>query len=153
MSTTITTYYEGASYDSIRASDGNAGVDAQLTETTAPGGDTVEISSPAGGAAPVTYEPPDVADRFRFDIQNGMFDKRLRYTPLRTRYEGGASATYDARGSMRGQMGGSAGVYAAMFALQYDDAQPNPSQAGSNVEARSELNRITDQKLSLLGSL
>ena len=153
MSTPITTYYAGASFDSGRASDSGASVDAQLTETTAPAGDTVEISTPAGSTAPVTYEPPDVADRFRFDIQNGMFDKRLRYTALRTRYEGGASATYDARGSMRGQVGGSAGVYAALFALQYDDAQPNPSQAGSNAEAKSELNRITDQKLSLLGSL
>ncbi len=145
----ITSSSAGASYEI------GAGPPPQANPATEPDGDTVEISS-GPAPAPPTYGPPDVADRFRFDIQNGMFDKRLRYTPLRSRYEGAATQAYSARASVGSQVAGTAGaggLYSALFSLGYADARPDSDQVASNSSAKGELNRMADQRLSLLNSL
>ena len=160
MSSTISTQYGGASYEIGVAvqTQQTAEVIVDVTETTPPA-DTVEISSPGtSGENPppppprTTYQPATVSDRFRFEIQNGMFDPSQRYTPLATRFSSSATATYEARESL-GQMPGQHGVYSAIFDLEYQAAQPNPTEAGSNIEARTTLNRMADQNLSLLNSL
>ena len=144
----ITSYSGGASYE--------IGVSPQPAESNPPAaaavdGDTVEISSSQAG--PGTYSPNNVADKFRFDIQNGMFDKRLRYTALQTPTSRAATETYESRANLGGQAAGGSGVYSALFALQYNDANPEPTQASSSTEARGELNRMAEQRLSLLNSL
>ncbi len=127
-----------------------------------PAGDSVEISSGSSGGdeyhgpASATYGPPPVSDRFRFGIQHGMLDSRLRYSALRSPFGNVASSTYSARQSLQGQvsyMAGGQSHYSALFDLQYQDSTPNPSRAGSNVDARVELNRIADQSLMLLSIL
>jgi hypothetical protein len=144
----ITTYHGGSSYEiGVSPQSGEAGPPAGASTA----GDTVEISSPQAG--PGTYGPNDVADKFKFDIQNGMFDKRLRYTALQTRSSGAATETYEARAGLGGQTMGGGGVYSALFALQYNDANPDQTQASSSAEARGELNRMAEQRLSLLNSL
>ncbi len=131
---------------------------------TSSGGDTVEISSSDGSSSGSgatgdvlgTYEPQRFADRFRFDIDHGMLDNRLRFDPLSARFRGTATSTYRARQSVAGQVGSTsrgAGVSTAIFELLYQDAQPNRSSATSSVEALNELNRMMSQNLGLLGSL
>ena len=125
-------------------------------------GDTVEISSGGSsgegytGPASATYDPPPVSDRFRFGIEHGMLDSRLRYSALRSPFGDVATSTYAARRSLQGQVLHSAGggsPYSALFDLQYQDSTPNPSQAASNVDARVALNRMADQSLMLLSIL
>lgn len=158
---TITSSYEGASYhtsvrEAVQARSRAAGASAriELTETT-PDGDTVEISPP--GASPgnpprsgSTYRPPRFSDRFHYDIQNGMFNKRLRFNAVTPRFNTYTAATYSARQGINGQVAGQGGIYSAMFDLFYQDSQPDPTDAGSHVDARAELNRMADQNLNLL---
>ena len=144
---TIVTHQGGSSFDMVIP------VKALelLVETT--DGDTVEISSPEPSP---TYAPPSLDERFRFDIANGMFDKNLRFSALRSRSSGTASSTYGPRESIENQLIGISGgrtAYSALFRASYDDANPNPSEATSNVDARTSLSRIIDQNLALLNSL
>ena len=103
-----------------------------------------------------TYGPLPVSDRFRFGIQHGMLDSRLRYSALRDPFGSVASSTYAARQSLQGQVSYTSGgqsPYSALFNLQYQDSTPNPTRAGSNVDARVELSRMADQSLMLLSIL
>ena len=148
---------------SIRTSTAGASTSSIGLSETPPARDTVEISSgssPAGegytGPPSATYDPPPVSDRFRFGIQHGMLDSRLRYSALRSPFGDVANSTYAARQSLQGQVSytaGGGGPYSALFDLQYQDSTPNPTRAASNVDARVELNRMADQSLMLLSIL
>ena len=169
MSATITNDVVGSSYqigvgaqEKTEATDADVDVTIDKTETT-PEGDSVEIST-AGASAdnPLaqpqspTYGPPDVSDRFRFQIENGMLDKSRRFTPLSSRFNGQAAATYQARESLEGhvsRVSGQGSVYSALFDLAYQVSQPHPNRAGTSVDARTELNRIADRNLALLNNL
>ncbi len=175
------THYSGASFDygpapqsqteaeteatgeTQAAEETQVTVEVELSGTTADG-DTVEISSSddasgesaASGNLIGTYGPPKFSNRFQFDIANGMFDRSLRFTPLKPRFNGAAAATYEARQSLDTQVSNTAGqgsVYSALFDVQYNEAQPDASKAGSSVDARTELSRIADRNLTLLSQL
>jgi hypothetical protein len=167
MSATITNQVSGSSYEigqaaqSQNESSAEVDVTIDITETT-PDGDSVEISTPEASsenppAAPEspTYGPRDMSDRFRFEIENGMLDRSRRFTPLSTRFNGQAAATYSARGSINTQVSriSGNGVHSALFDLAYHVSRPDPSRAGTNVDARTELNRIADRNMALLNSL
>jgi len=103
-----------------------------------------------------TYGPPSVKDQFRFDIENGRFSSRGRYTPLTTNFETVAKSTYHSRANLGGQVNGLSGhssAQATLFALGYQDASPDASHASSNVEARAQENRRIDNNLDLLNML
>ena len=119
------------------------------TRSKSPVGDLPDEPSP-------TYEPPTVDERFRFDIANGMFDRSLRFNALKSRGNGAASSTYGPRESIENKLRRTAGgrtAYSALFLASYADANPNPTDATSNVDARTGLSRIIDQNLALLNSL
>lgn len=103
-----------------------------------------------------TYGPRRTSDTFRYDIEQGMFDEQLRYNALSVRFQGVAVSTYKARQSISGQIAAFSGQNSsasALFSLTYQDAQPNPSEASSHVNARTEQNRRIDQGLDLLSML
>jgi hypothetical protein len=169
MSATITNEVAGSSFEIGQAvhqqnepAEAEVDVNIDITETT-PEGDSVELSTPGASAEnppaqaqSPTYGPPAVGDRFRFQINNGMLDKSRRFTPLSSRFNGKAAATYSARESLVGQVSRVAGqgsVYSALFDLAYQVSRPDPSRAGTNVDARTELNRIADRNMALLSSL
>ena len=158
MPSAISSYYRtNVSYDVVRSS---YGADSDVPSTTPSDGDTVEISQtdPSSGTTTSrpTYRPPTVEERFRFDISNGMFDRRLRFSPLASRFNDVAVTTYASRRDLAYQItqtAGSRSAYSALFDLQYQDATPDPAAAGSQMEARSGFNRMIDQNLALLNSL
>jgi hypothetical protein len=163
MSTTITSSTPiasgapNASYDT----GGQSVPQSQPQQPTTTVQDIVDIvaigTSPSSTPdKPSTYAPKEVADKFRYNIENGMFDQRLRYNALSSQFQGAAQATYDARQnvvSQVGQLGGSNSSISALFALTYQDAQPNPNDASTHVEARTEQTRQMDQGLNLLNML
>ena len=103
-----------------------------------------------------TYTPATFNDNFQFAIENGILDPSYQFNPLSIRFQSGAVETYEARGSLGSQVVqgfGQDSPYAALFAIQYQNAQPNSSEASSNVDAKTEQQRIADQNLQLLNSL
>lgn len=121
--------------------------------------DIVDISidgDPNDSGQVQNYGPATVQDRFKFDIENGRFTSKGRYTPLTTRFEAVASSTYNSRGEIGGRlnvMAGQNSAQSALFALGYQDASPNAPQASSNVDARAQENRRIDNNLDLLNLL
>ena len=124
-------------------------------------GDSVEISSKGldleKKATSETYrgvyEPAKVNDRFRYEIENGMLDKNLRFNALKNRFPSAATIAYSARQNIESYIDQTAGrksTYTALFKLQYQDAKPNPSRAASNLEAKIQQIRIINQNLDLL---
>ncbi|MCZ6632306.1 MAG: hypothetical protein O7G87_02810 [bacterium] len=129
-------------------------------------GDSVEITiteipsestddSPTSGSSPGIYGPETFDDKFRYAIENGMLDPSRRFNPLRIRFQTSATETYEARGSLGAQVMQNAGLGTslALFNIQYQDAQPNPNDISSNVDAKVEQQRIADQNLHLLNTL
>ena len=121
-------------------------------------GDTVEISGDSGegqvsSGGSRSYAPRSIRDRFRFNIQSGMFDSNQRYSPLSVRFAGKATRTYTARQSVStqvSQVAGAGSPYGALFSLMYQDAQPNPGDARTQVDARVAQHRMMDQHIQLL---
>ena len=102
------------------------------------------------------YGPRRISDTFRYDIEHGMFDARLRYNALSVRFQDVAVSTYEARQSISGQIASFSGQNSsasALFSLIYQDAQPNPNQASSHINARTEQNRRIDRGMDLLNML
>ena len=158
MSTTITSSTPIAS-GTPNASYDTGGQSAPQPPAT-PVQDIVDIVAiappPTTPNKPITYSPKDVADKFRYNIENGMFDQRLRYNALASQFQGAAQETYDVRQNVVrqvAQLGGSNSSISALFALTYQDAQPNPNSASTHVEARTEQTRQMDQGLNLLNML
>jgi hypothetical protein len=161
----ISSYYGASSYATAYGATSRTRAAASVgLSGTSSEGDTVEISSSDGSSSGSgasgdvlgTYGPQTFSDRFRFDIEHGMLDNRLRFDPLSVRFRGVATSTYRARQSVAGQVGSTArgaGVSTAMFELLYQDAQPSRTSATSSVEALNELNRMLSQNLGLLSTL
>jgi len=149
----------GATYDRIAPATGvdepqNEGDGSVVIDITGdPPGDAYESTD-----LPSTlgYGPRGFDDRFRFDVQNGMLDASKRFSATRSRLRGLAAEGYDERRSVGVQVtrtAGSGSTYAALFTLQYGDADPSSGRAGSHAEARAQYNRMTDQNLELLNEL
>ena len=118
-------------------------------------GDTVELSTNTD-PGPVSYQPSRFSDRFKFDIQNGMFDARLRFNATVTRSRGADVVAYAERQTVEIQVTQTAGTgspSAALFALQFQDANPNSDRASTQIEGRLEFNRMAAQNLNLLAFL
>lgn len=121
--------------------------------------DIVDISIDGDPNAPgqlQNYGPATIQDRFKFDIENGRFTSKGRYTPLTTRFEAVANATYDSRGEIGSRlnvMAGQNSAQSALFALGYQNASPDATHASSNVDARTQENRRIDNNLDLLNLL
>jgi hypothetical protein len=125
--------------------------------------DIVDISvqgdpngTPTANKGLQTYGPSSIKDQFRFDIENGRFSGRGRYTPLTTNFETVAKSTYHSRANLGGQVNGLSGhssAQATLFALGYQDASPDATRASSNVDARAQENRRIDSNLDLLNML
>ena len=123
-------------------------------EVTTPEEDSVEISN--SEERPVTYSPTNFGDRFKFNIQNGMLDGSLRFNANTSRARGASVAAYAERQAVEFQVtqaAGSGSPSSALFALQFQDANPNNTTAGSQVEGRVEFNRMAEQNLTLLSTL
>ena len=152
----IITPGSGASFDSIPAlppdpEEGDVTVEIVVPEDS----DTVELSGQTD-PEPQNYGPAQFRDRFKFDIQNGMFDGRLRFNASVTRSRGADVVAYAERQGVEIQITQTAGVgspSAALFALQFQDANPNNTNASSQVEGRIGFNRMAAQNLNLLASL
>ena len=142
----------GSSFDTI-APTGSSDEGDVTVEISDPE-DTVEISNESED--PVTYGPTQFADRFKFAIDNGMFDASLRFNANQTRSSGADVAAYYERQGVEFQVTQAAGAgspSSALFALQFQDAAPNSAAAGSQVEGRVEFNRMAEQNLNLLATL
>lgn len=147
----------GASFDTIQPPAAaqepqEGGVDVDITGPDE--GDSVDISD--GAPPPVTYGPPQFSDRFRFAIANGMLDGNLRFDATDSRSRGADVVAYGERQEVEIQVtraAGSGSPSSALFALQFQDADPNGEQVTSQVEGKAEFNRQADQNLSLLSSL
>ena len=115
----------------------------------------ISIDDPSSGQIQ-NYGPATVQDRFKFDIENGRFDGKGRYTPLTTRFESVSQSTYDTRAEIGNKLNITAGqnsAQSALFALGYQDASPDATQASSNVDARAQENRRINSNLDLLNLL
>jgi hypothetical protein len=140
---------QNASFDRVPASETSEDTPQDVVEITITDLPS-ETDSPA--STPATYGPTTFGDKFKFDVQNGMLDPSKRFSPLSVRFDSTAVSTYEAREGIAGQMGANT-PYAALFALHYQDANPNPSEASTNVDARTTENRRIDQGLDLLNLL
>lgn len=153
--TGIITPGSGASYDSIAQAPPPDEGEVTVEITGQDEGDSVEISNEPQSPAP-TYGPSQFSDRFKFDIQNGMFDARLRFDATQTRARGASVAAYQERQAVEFQVIQAAGTgspSSALFSLQFQDADPNSAGAASQVEGRVEFQRMAEQNLNLLSSL
>ena len=145
----------GATFDTIppaREPPENGEVEIEIT---GPGEDSVEISE-TPGPGPQTYGPRNFGDRFKFNIQNGVLDASLRFNAARTRSRGADVEAYSERQGVEFQVTQTAGTgspSSALFALQFQDADPNSTSAGSQVEGRVAYNRMAEQNLNLLATL
>ena len=144
----------GPTYDTIPVTppEEDGGVTLEITEPEE--GDSVELSGEP--EAPVTYGPTQFSDRFKFDIANGMFDASLRFNANRTRNRGASVEAYNERRGVEFQVTQTAGrgsATTALFALQFQEADPNSIDATSQVEARTEYARMAEQNLNLLATL
>ena len=144
----------GASFDSVPPAQEPENDGAVTVEVTTPEEDSVEISN--SEETPARYGPTSFGDRFKFNIQNGMMDGSLRFNANTSRARGASVAAYAERQAVELQVtqaAGSGSPSSALFALQFQDANPNNTTAGSQVEGRVELHRMADQNLNLLSSL
>ena len=151
----IITPGSGASFDSTPPPPAQPEGEVTVEITEPENGDTVELSNETD-PGPATYQPPQFSDRFKFDIQNGIFDAHLRFNAAVTRSRGADVAAYSERQAVETQItqaAGSGSPSAALFALQYQDANPNSDSASSQVEDRVEFSRMAAQNLNLLASL
>ncbi len=118
-------------------------------------GDSVDLSNePPGG--PSTYGPAQFSDRFKFDIQNGMLDASLRFDARTNRSRGADVKAYAERQGVDFQITKAAGIgsqTSALFALQFQDVNPNATSASTQVEGRLGFSRVAEQSLNLLASL
>jgi hypothetical protein len=150
----IVTPGSGSTFDTIPVApdpDDNV-VTVEITESNE---DTVELSDPAEESSH-TYGLVRFSDRFKFDIENGMFDARLRFNAITSRSRGSDVAAYSERQAVEFQVTQAAGTdspSSALFALQFQDANPNSTSVGSHVEGLTEFKRMADQNLALLSSL
>lgn len=164
-STTVTTGARNSSIDEIRTTVTEQPPEPATTdEVPAEPEDILDITTTETGtttgtttaSSPQIYSPPQMSDKFRYNIEQGMFDQSLRYNAIAARYQDIATETHEARQSIEGQIsrfsGSNSGV-AALFALGYQNAQPNPNNATTHVEARVEQNRRIDSGLDLLNML
>jgi hypothetical protein len=150
----ITAPGAGASYDIISPAQKPENEGGVTTEVTHPEEDSAEISN--SEKPPITYGPRTFGDRFKFNIQNGMLDGSLRFNANTSRARGASVAAYAERQAVEFQViqaAGSGSPSSALFALQFLDANPNNSTAGSQVEGRVEFNRMAEQNLNLLSTL
>ena len=144
-----------ASFDRVPPLPSEPEGDVTIEITEPEDGDSVELSNETG-PEPVTYQPPQFSDRFKFDIQSGMFDAHLRFNATTTRSRGADVVAYTERQAVETQVtqaAGSGSPSAALFSLQYQDANPNSDSASTQVEGRVEFNRMAAQNLNLLASL
>jgi hypothetical protein len=146
----------GASFDSIAPSTPAEDDSEVVVEITSPDeGDSVEISSESESEAPV-YGPTNFSDRFKFDIENGMFDATLRFDATQPRARGASVEAYSERRAVEFQVTQAAGTgspSSALFALQFQDANPNGGGASSQVDGRVAFKRMAQQNLNLLANL
>lgn len=144
-----------ASFDRVPPLPSEPEGDVTIEITEPEDGDTVELSNETD-PEPVTYQPPQFSDRFKFDIQSGMFDAHLRFNATTTRSRGADVVAYTERQAVETQVtqaAGSGSPSAALFSLQYQDANPNSDSASTQVEGRVEFSRMAAQNLNLLASL
>jgi len=102
------------------------------------------------------YGPSTVRNQFKFDIENGRFGNRGRYTPLNSPFQSVAKSTYSTRGEIGGRVGaysGQTSAQSALFSLGYQDSSPNATRASSHTDARAQQNRRIDRNLDLLHML
>lgn len=135
---------------------------SQNTQSSTPQ-DIVDISvngDPNAGNSNNTgyqsYGPSNVRDQFKFDIENGRFGNRGRYTPLNSPFQSVAKTTYSIRGEIGGQVGaysGQGSAQSALFSLGYQDSSPNARSVSSHTDARAQQNRRIDRNLDLLHML
>lgn len=138
----------GASYEiGGRQTSGASNAESESTQS----GDSVDVSQGSGGGR--AGYTPRVSDRFRFDIQNGIFSSGRRYNADVHQFRRVSNATYDSRLTVSGQVSATAGdgsSASALFQLQYQDASPRSVSSSSNMAAVNEFNRQRDQSLNLL---
>jgi hypothetical protein len=85
-----------------------------------------------------------------------MFDARLRFNAVTSRSRGASAVAYAEHQAVEFQVTQAAGTgspSSALFALQFQDADPNKTSARSQVEGRTEFKRMAAQNLTLLSSL
>lgn len=135
---------------------------ADPPQETTPPQDIIDISvtgdSDGEPTQPVikSYGPSTIRDQFKFDIENGRFGTRGRYTPLHTNFEQVASTTYESRSEIGTKITAQLGqqsAQSALFALGYQDSSPDSEKASTHVDARAEQNRRIDRGLDLLSML
>ena len=146
ISSATTTVVQGtnnASFDRVPVETQQDFLDISIT-------DTPSESAPVSG--PGTYGPDTFDDKFKFDLQNGMLDPSKRFNALSVRFDLTAVSTYETRQNLAAQIG-VAGPQAALFALHYQAANPDLSDASTNVDARTTENRRIDRGLDLLNLL
>ncbi|MEE2752563.1 MAG: hypothetical protein VX910_01165 [Candidatus Latescibacterota bacterium] len=153
MSGTVTPA-SGSTFDTIPVApeSDDSLVTVEITESNE---DSFELSSTAGDSTSA-YGPLQFSDRFKFDIQNGMFDAKLRFNAAISRSRGADVATYSERQAVEFQVTRAAGTdssSSALFALQFQDANPNSTSVGSHLEGRTEFKRMAEQNLALLSIL
>lgn len=151
----IITPGSGASFDSTPPPPAEPEGEVTVEITEPEDGDTVELSNETD-PGPATYQPPQFSDRFKFDIQSGMFDAHLRFNAAVTRSRGADVVAYAERQTVEIQVTQTAGrgsPSAALFALQFQDANPNSDRASTQIEGRLEFNRMAAQNLNLLAFL
>ena len=143
-----------ASFDIIPPTQEPADEGEVTVGVTTPEEDSVEISN--SEETPATYGPKNFGDRFKFRIQNGMLDGSLRFNANTSRARGASVAAYAERQAVEFQVtqaAGSGSPSSALFALQFQDANPNNTTAGSQIAGRVEFNRMAEQNLNLLSAL
>lgn len=151
----IITPGSGASYDTVGPATTPEGGGVVVEISGPEPEDSVEISEQDAPESP-TYGPTQFSDRFRFQIQNGMFDASLRFDATESRARGASTAAYGERQAVEFQVTQAAGTgsaTSALFALQFQDADPNGGNATSQIEGRVEYKRMAEQNLNLLASL
>lgn len=122
------------------------GIDIKITGDPE---DSVEIGNPP--LSPASYGPNTTADRFGFEMQNGMLNGCGRFNAVRDRFRSTSAEVHDERGSIEGQVTRGLGrSQSGLFSLLYADADPNHEEARSQVEGRVGFTRMGDQGLELL---
>ena len=139
---------QSASFDRVPASTETPSAETQ---------DIVDISiteseSTPPASTPPTYGPATFSDKFKFELQNGMMDASKRFNAINVRYDTTASTTHETRENLAAQIGAT-GAQAALFALHHQASDPTPSEASTDVDARTLENRRIDRGLDLLNLL
>jgi hypothetical protein len=85
-----------------------------------------------------------------------MLDAKLRFNAVSSRSRGADVVAYSERQAVEFQVTQTAGTgssSSALFALQFQDADPNSTSVSSQIEGRTAFKRMADQNLNLLSSL